>query len=150
MNAFLISYQNASCTARSLVSLDEESLSKLLLSRNWTDSAFLGGLYAWMRNDLVLVVTHCRLGNRAHVALLRLEHIWVVRRQDGCGSSHNGAQGIVHGLGLRLVDDGVLERGTLGCSRLVSGDWGVRVQVVVVVGCRTYDGASLPILAEVY
>jgi hypothetical protein len=149
-NVFLISYQNASYTVRTWMALDQEALGELLLSCNWTDSALLGALYTRMRNNFVLVMPHCCLGNRAHVALLCLEHVRVVGRQHCRRSAYNGTQSIVHSLGLRLVDDIVLERGTLGCSCFVGRDRGMRVQIVVVVSCCTYDGASLPILAEVY
>jgi hypothetical protein len=52
----------------------------------------------------------------------------------------DGAQRVVHVLGLGLLDC-VLERGARCCCGRVGGDRGVRVQVVVVVGGCAYDWA---------
>lgn len=94
----------------------------------------------WVRSYFVLVVANCSLGNRAHVALARLQHIRVVWWQHGCRSANNRTKAVVHLLGARFLD-GVFERRTLGCGALVGRDRWVRVQVVVVVGLCAYNGA---------
>jgi len=93
-----------------------------------------------MRNHLILMVSHRRLGHRAHVASPRFQHIWVIRWQDSGRGADNRAQGVVHFLGLGVVDSR-LERGALCCGCAVGGDGRVRVQVVVMVGCCSYDRA---------
>jgi hypothetical protein len=85
-------------------------------------------------------VSDCRLGDGAHVALVRLEHIWVVGWEDSSGSADNGAEGVVHLLSFRLVD-ALLEDGTLCRSSRGRCDGWVRAEVVVVIGSRAYNWA---------
>jgi hypothetical protein len=57
------------------------------------------------------MVSNCCLGDRAYVALTRLKHVWVVGRKNSGSGAYNRAEGIVHLLGLGLLDS-VLESGT--------------------------------------
>ena len=84
-----------------------------MLSSDGAHSRVARSLQAGRSVHLRLVVTHGRLGHRAHVALLRGAGIGVVGRQNGGSGSDDGADGVVHGLTLRLVD-GVLQGGALG------------------------------------
>lgn len=121
-------------------------LRELCLPRHGTLGPIRRTLYARMRGHLVLVVSHRRLGNRAYIALARLEHVRVVGWKHCRRGADNGAQPIIHFLGLGLVDAG-LERGARGCCCVVGGDGRVRMQVVVVVCCCAYDGALMGVVS---
>ena len=111
------------------------------LASNRAHRILRGTLNARVRDDLVLVMSHRRLGDRAHIALARIHHIGVVGRQHGGRGAHHGAQRVVELLGFGLLH-GCLERGAGGGFGAVqAGDGRVLVQVVVVVGGGAYDGA---------
>lgn len=94
-----------------------------------------------VRDNLVLVVANCRLGDRADVIRSSLQHVWMVWRKDRCSSANDGTKSIVELLGLRLQDSG-LQRGAGGSLGVVeAGDVWMLVEVVVVVGGCAYDGA---------
>lgn len=111
------------------------------LASDRADRILRGALHARVRHDLVLMMTHRRLGDRAHIALARVQHIRVVGRQHGGGGAHDGAQRVVELLGFGLLHGG-FERGAGGgFGAAQAGDRRVLVQVVVVVGGGAYDGA---------
>ena len=111
------------------------------LASNRADRILRSALYARVRNNLVLVMSHRRLSDRAHIALARLQHIRVVGRQHGGRGAHDGAQRVVELLGFGLLH-GRLERGAgSGFGAVQAGDGRVLVQVVVVVGSGAYDRA---------
>ena len=111
------------------------------LASNRADRILRGALYARVRNNLVLVMSHRRLSDRAHIALARLQHVRVVGRQHRGRGAHDGAQRVVELLGFGLLH-GRLERGAGGgFGAAQAGDGRVLVQVVVVVGGGAYDGA---------
>lgn len=116
---------------RSLVSLAGDGAHSILCR----------ALNAGVRNDLVLVVSNGRLGDRADILRPSLQHVGVVRREhSGCGA-HDGAEGIVELLSLGLVDGG-LQSGACGrFGRVQSRNLWVLVEVVVVVGGCAYDRA---------
>lgn len=78
---------------------------------------------------------------------------WVVGRQDGGGSTNDGAHLVVHLLGLGFVDQLVSDEGAGRCvtGGSVGGDGHPRVlvQVVVVVGLGADYRAYLARLGEV-
>lgn len=113
-----------------------------MLPRNRTNRDPTRRLQTRMRVHLLLMMTHARLRNRTHVALLRLRRIRMIRRQDGRRGPDNGADGVVHGFALGLLEGG-LQGGALGCGGGGERDGGVLVQVVVVVGGGADDGAGL-------
>jgi hypothetical protein len=98
--------------------------------------------------DLVLVVANGSLGDGADVLRASLQHVRVVGRQDRGRSADDGAETIVELLRLGLVD-GLLEGRAGGGFVRGLGNVGVLVEVVVVVGGRAYNGASLTIDVEV-
>lgn len=91
-------------------------------------------------SDLVLVVANGGLGDGADILRPSLQHVGVVRRQDGGSSANDRTESIVELLSLGLVDS-LLEGGTGGGFVRGWRDVGVLVEVVVVVGGRAYDGA---------
>ncbi len=101
---------------------------------------------------LLLVMLDGRLRHGADLPLIQGG---VIRRQDGRGGPHDGTQAVVHGLGLVVALQALLEH--RAGDRLVGGvhirgdrHLGVLVQQVrVVVGGRADDGAGLPGLVEV-
>ena len=111
------------------------------LASNRADRILRGALNARVRNNFVLVMSHRRLSDRAHIALARLQHVRVVGRQHRGRGAHDGAQRVVELLGFGLLH-GRLERGAGGgFGAAQAGDGRVLVQVVVVVGGGAYDGA---------
>lgn len=60
-----------------------------------------------MCDDFVLVVSNCGLCYWAHIPGARLQHIGVIRRKNRCRCAYNWAQGVVHLLGLGLIDGGL-------------------------------------------
>jgi hypothetical protein len=72
-----------------------------------TYSAILGTCNAWVCDYLVQVVSDCRFCDGADIALVCLEHVWVVGWKDGGGGADYRAERVVHLLGLRLVDIGL-------------------------------------------
>lgn len=86
------------------------------------------------------MVSYCRLGYWAYVVRARLQHVWMVGRQDSRRSAYYWAEGIVHFLSLGFFD-GRLE-GRAGCrGGAVGGNGRVRVEVVVVVSRCSYHRA---------
>lgn len=116
------------------------SLCKLLLTSNRAHSTIRRALDAWVCSHLILVVSNCGLCNWAYVALVCLEHVWVVGRKNRGGGTDNWAKSVVHLLGPGLLY-GILECGAGGGLVALGGDGRVRVEVVVVVGCRAYNRA---------
>lgn len=119
------------------------SLSSTLVSlaSNRAHSPLLRTLNTGVRNNPILVVADCRLGDRADIASICLQHIRMVWWEDGGSGADDGAEGIIKLLCLGLVDS-ILEGGALGgCGRGDAGDGGVLVEVVVVVCCCAYHGA---------
>lgn len=111
------------------------------LSCDRAHGALLRAFNAWVRDNLVLMVTDCRLGDRAHILQPSLQDVWVVWREDGGRGAHDRAEGVVELLRLGLLD-GRLKRGAgsgFGCGE--AGDVGVLVEVVVVVGRCAYNRA---------
>lgn len=114
-----------------------------MLSRNRTNLHIARRLDTRMRMHLGLMMSHARLRNRTHIALLCISCARVVWREYSRRGAYDRADGVVHGLCFRVLDCG-LEDGAFGCGG--GGcvrDRGVLVQVVVVVCCCTYDGAGL-------
>lgn len=116
-----------------------------MLACNWADGHVTCCLQAGVGVHLLLVVSDRCFCHRAHIALLRLCSVGMIGRQDrGSGSDH-GADGVVHGLTLGLLD-GALECWALGREGrlgLEDRDRGVLLEVVVVVGGGAYDRARL-------
>jgi hypothetical protein len=111
------------------------------LASNRAHRILRGALNARVRDNLVLVMSHRRLSDRAHIALARIQHIGVIRRQHRGRGAHHGAQRVIELLGFGLLH-GRLKRGAGGGFGAVqAGDGRVLVEVVVVVGGGTYDGA---------
>lgn len=109
----------------------------LLLSSNRTYCTTLRTLNTRMCNHLVQMVSYRRLCDWAYVALARLEHIWVIGWENGGRCADDGAEGVVHLLGLGLVEV-ALQYGTRGCSSGGGGHGRMRGEVVVVVGGCAY------------
>jgi len=119
------------------------------LTSNRAHRILRSALNAWVRDNLVLVMSHRRLSDRAHITLARIQHIGVVRRQHRGRGAHDGAQRIVEFLSFGLLH-GRLERGAgSGFGAVQAGDGRVLVQVVVVVGSGAYDRALLAVYVEV-
>lgn len=110
------------------------------LSSNWAHSTITSALNTRVRSHLVQVVSNACLCDGAHIALFRLEHIWVVGRQDSGSSADYWAKRVVHLLGRGLVNSR-LEGGALCGGGGGGRDGWVLAQVVVVIGGCTYDGA---------
>lgn len=90
------------------------SSSLVSLAGDRAHSVLRRALDAGMRNDLVLVVSNSRLGDRADILGSSLQHVGVIRREhSGCGAN-DGAERIVQLLSLGLVD-GSLKGGACGC-----------------------------------
>jgi hypothetical protein len=111
------------------------------LASNRAHRILRGALNAGVRNHLVLVMSHCRLSDRAHIALARIQHIGVVRRQHGGRGAHDRAQRVVELLGFGLLHGRLERRAGGGFGAVQAGDGRVLVEVVVVVGGGAYDGA---------
>lgn len=83
------------------------------------------------------------LGDWTYIAFACLEHIRMVRWEDGGCGSDNWAERVIHLLGLGLVD-ALLQRRALrrrvGCGL----DRRMRAEIVVVVGRCAYNGALFP------
>jgi hypothetical protein len=94
-----------------------------------------------VRDNLVLVVTDCRLGDRTDIASSCAQHIRVIGREDGGSSADDRAERIVELLRLGLVDGSLQRRALSRCCGGDAGDGGVLVEVVVVVGCCAYNRA---------
>lgn len=103
--------------------------------------------------QLPFVMAHLRLGNRADSLVLAALGGGVVGREHSGGGTDHGADVVVHGPALVLVDQPVGERGAggrvAGGAVLGDGHLRVSVQVRVVVGRGADDGAGLSRLREV-
>ena len=112
---------HSNCTRRAIIETRPTVLCQMLLSCNRANGAISRTCYTRVRNNLILMMPHRRLGHRTHVARARLQHIRMIGREDCCGGTDDGAEGIVHFLRLGLVD-GRLEGGTLRCRAGIGGD----------------------------
>jgi hypothetical protein len=110
------------------------------LARHGADCTLRGTVDAGVGDDLVLVVSNCRLGDRADILGASLQHVGVVGRQDRGRGAYHGAEPVVELLSRGLVDS-LLQSGAGGGFIRGLGDVRVLVEVVVVVGGRAYDGA---------
>jgi len=103
---------NASHISRPYISVrqnPEPTLSsrRLLLSSNGAYSTIRCILNTGMCTDLALVMSHCSLGDRAHIAGACLQHVGVIRRKHSCGCAHYGAESVIHLFCLWLIDCGL-------------------------------------------
>lgn len=103
--------------------------------------------------ELPLVVADPGLGDGALGVVALAFGGWVVGREDGGGGADDGADLVIHRLGLGLVDQLVGHKGAgAGIARLAAlgdDDLGVLVEVVVVLCLGADLGADLAGLGEV-